>query len=51
MNSPDFPFASLLILTFFAGFACAIWLAVTLDEGAREIAEKAEDDAQNVAEP
>jgi len=51
MNNPDFPVLALTILSFFAGFAAAIWLAITFDQGAREIAEKADDDAQNVAEP
>jgi hypothetical protein len=40
MTESDFPFTALLILTFFAGFACAIWLAVLFDQGAREITEK-----------
>jgi hypothetical protein len=40
MTESDFPFAALLLLTFFAGFAAAIWLAITFDQGAREIAEK-----------
>lgn len=40
MTNPDFPYAVLTILAFFAGFACAIWLAVALDQGARKIAEK-----------
>jgi len=40
MNSPDFPSLALTILSFFAGFAAAIWLAVTFDQGAREIKEK-----------
>jgi len=51
MNSPDFPILPLFILTFFAGFAAAIWLAITFDQGAREITEKADDETQNVAEP
>jgi len=40
MNSSDFPYGALIILSFFAGFAAAIWLAVTFDQGAREIKEK-----------
>jgi hypothetical protein len=40
MIESDFPFAALFILSFFAGFAAAIWLAVVFDQGAREIAEK-----------
>ena len=51
MNNPDFPIVLFTILSFFAGFAAAIWLAISFDQGAREIAEKADDDAQNVAEP
>jgi len=43
MNSPDFPYGVLIFLSFFAGFAAAIWLAIAFDHGAREIAEKAED--------
>lgn len=42
MNESDFPAWILIVLSFFAGFAAAIWLAVALDEGAREIAEKDE---------
>jgi hypothetical protein len=42
MTNPDFPFAALVILSFFAGFAAAIWLAIVFDHGAREIAEKDE---------
>jgi hypothetical protein len=44
MTEADFPFAALLILTFFAGFAAAIWLAIVFDQGAREIAEKSAED-------
>jgi hypothetical protein len=44
MNSPDFPIVLFTILSFFAGFACAIWLAIAYDQGAREIAEKAAED-------
>ena len=51
MNNPDFPVLALTILSFFAGFATAIWLAITFDQGAREIKEKDDDEAQNVAEP
>jgi len=40
MNSPDFPYLALTILSFFAGFAAAIWLAIAYDRGAREIKEK-----------
>jgi hypothetical protein len=40
MTNPDFPYFALTILSFIAGFACAIWLAVLFDQGAREIAEK-----------
>jgi hypothetical protein len=42
MIDPDFPVVPLCILAFFAGFACAIWLAIAFDHGAREIAEKTE---------
>ena len=42
MNSSDFPYGALIILSFFAGFAAAILLAVLLHRGAREIAEKQE---------
>ena len=42
MTNPDFPVLALTILSFFAGFAAAIWLAITFDQGAREIAEKNE---------
>jgi hypothetical protein len=41
MTSPDFPLLPLFILTFFAGFAAAIWLAVSIDKDARKIVEKA----------
>jgi hypothetical protein len=42
MTESDFPFAALIILSFLAGFAAAIWLAVAFDQGAREIADKKE---------
>lgn len=42
MNNPDFPVVALVILSFFAGFACAIWLAITMDKDAREIDDKME---------
>ena len=42
MTDPDFPIVTLTVLSFFAGFACAIWLAVAFDHGARQIAEKAD---------
>ena len=42
MTNPDFPFTALVILSFFAAFAAAIWLAVAFDKGAREIEEKGE---------
>ena len=44
MTNPDFPILVLTILSFFAGFAAAIWLAVALDRGAREMAEKDAED-------
>jgi hypothetical protein len=44
MTDPDFPIITLTILSFFAGFACAIWLAVALDNSARQIAEKPVED-------
>jgi hypothetical protein len=44
MTNPDFPFAALIILSFFAGFAAAIWLAIVFDQGAREITEKDAED-------
>ena len=37
MNNSDFPLIALIILSFFAGFACAIWLAVTMDRDARKM--------------
>lgn len=42
MNESDFPTAALIILSFVAGFAAAIWLAVALEHDAREMAERAE---------
>jgi hypothetical protein len=52
MTNPDFPYDALLfILGLLSGFGTAIWLAITFDQGAREIAEKADDETQNVAEP
>jgi hypothetical protein len=44
MTEADFPIAAFIILSFFAGFAAAIWLAIVFDQGAREIAEKSADD-------
>jgi hypothetical protein len=46
MIDPDFPLIPLFILTFFAGFACAIWLAVALEDGARQMAEKIDDQTE-----
>jgi hypothetical protein len=43
MTNPDFPFAALIILSFIAGFAAAIWLAIAFDRGAREIADRTDD--------
>ena len=44
MTDSDFPIAPILfILGLLSGFATAIWLAITFDRGAREIAEKAKD--------
>jgi hypothetical protein len=40
MTNSDFPILVLTILSFLAGFAAAIWLAIVFDHGAREIAEK-----------
>jgi hypothetical protein len=40
MNDPDFQFAVVVILSFVAGFGCAIWLAVALDQDARAMAER-----------
>jgi hypothetical protein len=39
MTESDFPTAAFIILSFVAGFGCAIWLAVALDHDAREMAE------------
>ena len=44
MTNPDYPVVAFIILSFFAGFACAIWLAVTMDQDAREMAEKEAED-------
>ena len=44
MTNSDFPFLALNILSFFAGFACAIWVAVTMDHDAKDMADKAADD-------
>jgi len=40
MTNPDFPYGVLIFLSFVAGFAAAILVAVLFDHGAREIAEK-----------
>ena len=41
MTNPEFPIWILTVLSFFAGFAAAIWLAVSIDKDARKIVEKA----------
>ena len=46
MTTPEFPIIPLFILTFFAGFACAIWLAVTLDRDAPKVAQKMDDQTE-----
>ena len=46
MTTPEFPIIPLFILTFFAGFACAIWLAVALEDGAGQMAEKVDDQTE-----
>ena len=37
MNNPEFPTLTLVILSFFAGFAAAIWLAVAIDRDAKQV--------------
>ena len=49
MSNPDFPILVLTILSFFAGFAAAIWLAVALDRGAKEM-EHTNDHAEQKAD-
>jgi hypothetical protein len=51
MTESDIHFAISIALSFVAGFASAVWLAVALDRGAKEMAEKAADEVPNVAEP
>jgi hypothetical protein len=41
-NDTEIPWMALVILSFFAGFACAIWLAITMDKDAREMDDKME---------
>jgi hypothetical protein len=48
MNDPDFQFAVVVILSFVAGFGCAIWLAVALDHDAREMAERMADQPEPI---
>lgn len=43
MTNPDFPYLALTILSFFAGFACAIWLAVAMEHDAKDMADKVDD--------
>lgn len=47
MSEPQFPFLALVLLSFCAGFGCAIWLAVTFDRGARQIADQKNEQARN----
>jgi hypothetical protein len=42
INDPGIPMLALIILSFFAGFAFAIWLAITMDKDAREMDDKME---------
>ena len=41
-NDPEIPWLALVILSFFAGFAFAIWLAITMDKDARKMVDKME---------
>lgn len=51
MTNLDFPILALTILSFFAGFAAAIWLANAYDQGAREIKEKDDEPADEASCP
>ena len=42
MTTPEIPPLLLNGLCYLAGFVSAIWLAITFDKGAHEIAEKAQ---------
>jgi zinc transporter ZupT len=39
MTESNFPYGVLIFLSFVAGFACAIWIAVTIEDGAKKISE------------
>jgi hypothetical protein len=43
MADPDIHFAISIALSFVAGFASAVWLAVLLDRGAKEMKEKTDE--------
>jgi ABC-type proline/glycine betaine transport system permease subunit len=40
MTESDIHFAVSIALSFVAGFACAVWLAVLLDRGAKKMKEQ-----------
>jgi capsular polysaccharide biosynthesis protein len=43
MIDPDIHFAISIVLSFIAGFASAIWLAVLLDRGAKKMKERTDE--------
>jgi hypothetical protein len=51
MIEAAFPDFLLIVMGFLAGFGCAIWLAIELDHGAKDIASQAGEELDSPIEP